>query len=52
MANFKQYIKTSFQDYGLPSDSHIGHTYSENCAREDVQYLYNKIKNFSREITQ
>ena len=52
MANFKQYIKTSFQDYGLPSNSHTGDTYSESCAREDVQYLYNKIKNFSREVTQ
>lgn len=53
MANFKQYIKTSFQDYGLPSDRHEGHTlYSGDCAKADIQYLYQKIKDFSRETTQ
>lgn len=50
MANFKQYIKTSFQDYGLPSDGHT--SYSSFLAKEDIEYLYNKIKDFSRETTQ
>ena len=53
MAKFEQYIKTSFQDYGLPSDKHVGHTsYSGACAKEDIDYLYQKIKDFSRETTQ
>lgn len=52
MANLKQYIKTSFQDYGLPSDNHTGHSYSYSCAKEDIEYLYKKIKDFSRETTQ
>ena len=53
MANFEQYIKTSFQDYGLPSERHEGHTlYSGDCAKADIQYLYQKIKDFSRETTQ
>lgn len=52
MADLKQYIKTSFQDYGLPSNSHTGHNYSHSCAKEDIEYLYKKIKDFSRETTQ
>lgn len=52
MANLKQYIKTSFQNYDLPSNTHSGHSYGGSCAQEDITYLYNKIKDFSRETTQ
>lgn len=49
MANLKQYIKTSFQDYSLPSD---GHGVDQFRIREDINYLYQKVKDFSRETTQ
>lgn len=49
MANFKQYVKTSFQDYGLPSD---GHGIDAYRIRDDINYLYQKVKDFSRETTQ
>lgn len=49
MANFKQYVKTSFQDYGLPSD---GHGVDQYRIRDDINYLYQKVKDFSREVTQ
>lgn len=49
MANLKQYIKTSFQDYGLPSD---GKGVDQHTVREDINYLYQKVKDFSRDVTQ
>ena len=49
MANLKQYVKTSFQDYGLPSD---GQGIDAYRIRDDINYLYQKIKDFSRETTQ
>ena len=50
MADLKQNIKTSFQDYGLPSKGQ--NVYSSSWAQQDIDYLYRKIKDFSRETTQ
>ena len=53
MANFKQYIKTSFQNYDdLPSKKNTGNSYSSHWAQQDIDHLYKKIKDFSRETTQ
>lgn len=50
MANLKQITKTTFQDYGLPSDSK--NNVDQHEIRKDIDYLYEKVKNFSRETTQ
>ena len=51
MADFKQITKTTFQDYGLPSNEKEG-SYDKEAAQKDLEYLYQKLNRFSRETTQ